>query len=579
MEKRIYLNVLLLVLIVMNVIEITGGVDKRVTGEVITGEATQNIGMNISVIAYFPVLTILSPKNGTYLVNESILLNYSVKNEQSVWYKLDNSNNITITSNFTFNTSQGSHTLYLYANSSYGNLTAANITFFINLTKFIIYDDEYNHQPKGGQNMKVSKKGQSTDFLDYTYGEIQNLSNIILDEPNHGKIRFSQAINLTDDENFTNNILDLDTHLNISFNRIEINSSALPNFNKSATLWLYNLSFNNPRVLKNGLVCSSSECVEESYTGSALKTLKFNVTGFSVYSAEETPAGVETPVSGGGGGGRGGVSVRKDFSIDKNKIKIKLKQGETKEETLTIKNTGTQKIKIKLELELKDFVKIGEESFELNQGESKTIVLDFLARENTLPDLYIGKLIVKGDGAEKEVLIAVEVASSKSLLDIKLDIINEFKQVSAGEDILITVILYNFGEKGKVDVNLDYIIKNEEGDTILSNSETRAVETETSFVKEFQIPEDRIPGIYIFYTKATYNGEVASASEWFAIKEGAFLKTERNSLAIFLAISILVIILVFIIYELKIIKRQLKNYNLINEKVLIKEKMIKLKKQ
>ena len=43
--------------------------------------------------------------------------------------------------------------------------------------------------------------------------------------------------------------------------------------------------------------------------------LKFNVTGFSIYSSEETPT-TETPstsTSGGGGGG-GGVEIIKDFS-------------------------------------------------------------------------------------------------------------------------------------------------------------------------------------------------------------------------------------------------------------------------
>jgi len=134
MEKRGCLVVLLLVLIIVSISGIIGDITGEViTGDTITGEATQNIGMNISIIAYFPVLTIVSPQNKTYLINESLSLNYTVRNEQSVWYNLDNSANITITSNLTFNVSEGSHTLYLYANSSYGNLSLTGVTFFVNL--------------------------------------------------------------------------------------------------------------------------------------------------------------------------------------------------------------------------------------------------------------------------------------------------------------------------------------------------------------------------------------------------------------------------------------------------------------
>jgi len=102
---------------------------------------------------------------------------------------------------------------------------------------------------------------------------------------------------MTNDKDNTDNLLDVDSNINISSNRIEINSTEVPNFNKSTTLWLYNLNFAIPRILKDGVVCPSTICTKESYTGN---TLKFNVTSFSVYSAEETPTGITEIPSGGG---------------------------------------------------------------------------------------------------------------------------------------------------------------------------------------------------------------------------------------------------------------------------------------
>jgi hypothetical protein len=188
-----------------------------------------------------------------------------------------------------FNTSQGSHTLYLYANNTNG-IISENVTFFINSSIFLINSSEY----------ESPNKGISTNLNQYSYDEIQNLSNLTLEHTAFGKIQFNERINLTDDENESDDQMNIDEYTNISSNRIEINSTALPNFNKSATLWLYGLTFTNPRILRGRAVCPSTTCIKESYSGGVLK---FNVTHFTVYSTEETPA--ETPSAGTSSAGTG----------------------------------------------------------------------------------------------------------------------------------------------------------------------------------------------------------------------------------------------------------------------------------
>lgn len=139
--------------------------------------------------------------------------------------------------------------------------------------------------------------GNTTDL---TQVNISNVTNLIIDSPSLGKINFSQSVDLSSGA-------DIDTHINISFNRIEINSSALPSLNVSAKLMFYGLSFTTPRILKDGAVCPSSICTQEDYSSGVLT---FNVTGFSVYSAEETP--VSNPTSSKSGRG----SVRDKCSRD-----------------------------------------------------------------------------------------------------------------------------------------------------------------------------------------------------------------------------------------------------------------------
>ena len=104
-----------------------------ITGDIITGKASsQQTNASVTVTGGFPALKIISPENKTYSV-ASILLNFSVGGQESIWYNLDNSANITINGSITFNTSTGSHILYLFANSSNGNVTSKNVSFNVEI--------------------------------------------------------------------------------------------------------------------------------------------------------------------------------------------------------------------------------------------------------------------------------------------------------------------------------------------------------------------------------------------------------------------------------------------------------------
>ena len=188
------------------------------------------------------------------------------------------------------------------------------------------------------------------------------------------------------------------------------------------------------------------------------------------------------------------------------------------------------------------------------------------------------KLIVKADSIEKEILIAIEVESKKPLFDVKVEIPEQFLYVLPGEEILANIKLFRIEGKEKVDVKVEYVVKNEQGETILSEEETRAVETETSFVKAFSLPQNIKYGTYIFYVKAVYNGEVASSSAQFSVEklEKPFFKKENILLIII--IIIFIVILLFVLIELRMLKKHIKSYMKIDENTLVKEKFIKIKK-
>jgi len=513
----------------------------------ITGQATtQQASLSVVVIGS-PSLALHSPKNQSYFNSTAMFLNYTASGAQKVWYRLGNGTNITITAPITFNVSFGSHTLFLFANSSTGLNSSKNVTFYVNASFFSISFGNFSGQ------------GNTTNFNQYSHQELQNLTGVVFEKSSYGKIDFgNQPINLTNAANST--YVDFDKYINISFNKIEVDSSQLIGLNKSATLAMESLTFTNPRLVRDGVECPSTICQINSYNSGVLS---FNVSYFSSYSAEETPTSESesessgtSGTSGGSSGGGGGSSkastkLVKDFSISKDQISIKLKQGETKKQEIVIVNNGSSTIELEFSTyKINNFIRIRNQTVKINAGESYKLVLDVLVEEETIPDLYIGKVIIEGADAPKEVLFAIEVVSKNPLMDVKVELLEQFIKSKAGDNIVASVQLYNLGGTSRIDVTLDYFIKNAQEDVVYTTSETIAVETQASSLKTIKLPQTLPPGYYIVYVRATYEGQVASSSEWFSVDKEA-----EQSLQIVL-IAIVVLLVVFILIVFILIKRR-----------------------
>ena len=551
MRLNLYLFIFVLFLIIFSLsisAEITG---ESITGEIVTGEAIQQaLGLNISVIMPPPTLTLITPENETYIDNQTILLNYSASNEDAVWYNLDDGTNNSITNNIQLSVSEGSHIINLYANNTKGVVTQ-NVTFFVNNTRFIILHEEY----------KGDDKGNSTNFSVYSYEDLQNLSDIVLENTKYGKISFSQAINLTDDENFNDNELDLDSYTNISGNRIELNSTALPNFNKTATLSLYNLSFSDPRILRDGVVCPTSICTEISYSGG---TLIFNVTGFTIYSAEETPVEVPPVTTGGSGGGGITQKIKEDvFKVDKEIIKVKLKRTKEVIVLLTVENIYDSDLVLEIKSPIKEkesltkgLFLIVDEKVKIEKEKSKEVQLIFKADEDLKLGVYVEKIEIKAKVGNiekvKEIPVIIEVESEKVIFDVSVDIPPKYREVFAGEKLLIQPTIFNLGEVEETEVLINYLIKDFEGNTIFFEEERIIVGDQESFSKKINIPEDTKPGDYVFIMQTIYLDSMGTSSNIFRVK------VERSFLEKYWVSLILIIIIILVLIIILILKRKQK---------------------
>ena len=129
-------------------------------------------------------------------------------------------------------------------------------------------------------------------------------------------------------------------------------------------------------------------------------------------------------------------------------------------------------------------------------------------------------------------------------------------KVAPGEFLPISVKLINFGQGRRVDVDVDYQILNSNNVVVFSQSETVAVETTASFVKNIQIPLDLPPGEYIASSKITYEGqEVPAASKFEFTVERKIAGIFVSQLILYGTVTILVGI-AFAVLSRLIIKRR-----------------------
>ncbi len=118
--------------------------------------------------------------------------------------------------------------------------------------------------------------GSTTNFTQYNETEIQAVSDAILEITAYGKIKFLEAVNFSG--------ADLDSYVFIETNNLGLDSSSIPNINKSANITFYNVSFVNPVLSRESSICQESDCTLLENNG---VNITYNVTHFSNYSISE----------------------------------------------------------------------------------------------------------------------------------------------------------------------------------------------------------------------------------------------------------------------------------------------------
>ena len=190
-------------------------------------------------------------------------------------------------------------------------------------------------------------------------------------------------------------------------------------------------------------------------------------------------------------------------------------------------------------------------SFILKSNERRTIEIKIIAPGK--PGVYTGKLVI----GDKEVLITINVNTKELLFDAGIVIPDEFKTINAGDKLESQVTIIPMGEEPRVDTTLNYVIKDFEGRTFLSESETMLVDSQKTFKKEFST-QNLITGNYILGLELIYPNGVATSTSHFEIKAEEDKKYPSYNILLFGILGFLLLsisALILIIKRYKSMKR------------------------
>ncbi len=480
-----------------------------------------------------PVIYLIRPLNHTGDRDGNISFIYNVSDANVV-------NNCSLIINNAVNMTNNSITANVNMSFRVTGLNAGRYNWSVNCT------DSFGNIGESESRMfavVLSSKftGNTTDLSSLN---ISNVTNLVLEKPSIGLINFTESVDLS-------NGSDIDADVNISFNRVEINSSRARHLNKRARLSLHNLSFSNPRVLKDGAVCS--DCTEVGYSGGIFV---FDVTGFSVYSSEETPVSSDTSATTSSSGSGGGIISKvkseaeesENFNIDIESLNLRIVKSDVKTREIKIKNLENKSINLAIELENLEKNIAVEKSLNLEGFEEKIIQLKIIAPDE--PGVHTGKIILSSKTLKKEILVSLNIQSKETLFDLSMAVPDD--KVSKNEKLKAQLNLLPIGEKG-VDVSIRYVIKDFKGKSYYEESETFYVDKQISFEKELEL--DKLGfGDYVLGAEMTYAGGFATASSQFEVIGESVFEGEGRSKYFVLIILGIILLIAFLIIISRIIK-------------------------
>ena len=255
---------------------------------------------------------------------------------------------------------------------------------------------------------------------------------------------------------------------------------------------------------------------------------------------------VANTVSPGGGTGEGGIVTTSDITVTPTSINLNLVVNTNKEQIISVKNLKSTSLVVSIsQTGLTNMVILGNTSLTLSGGETKEFSVIFVALNKT--GIFTGDIVL---GSVK-IPVSLNVKTKLLLFDSNIVVLNRNYKVSQGSDLRTRVTLIPMGDPERLDVTLNYVIKDYNGKVYLTQSETTLVEKKMNFRRNFGTGSLPL-GKYIVGLELVYSGGVAPSSAHFEIVQ----KTVADIFGSLIFMLLIAILLIAMLIILLIIRRK-----------------------
>ncbi|MBU4072487.1 MAG: hypothetical protein KJ773_09980, partial [Candidatus Thermoplasmatota archaeon] len=225
------------------------------------------------------------------------------------------------------------------------------------------------------------------------------------------------------------------------------------------------------------------------------------------------------------------------FEIDQSLLKILVKSDEIATVNMRIMNVDDNVIGIAVQpsFSMEDIVTTSDAVFDIKPGQTKIVKLAISGKSTDTeysPGVYAGKILVKSDTVIKEVPIIIEIESKYVLFDTNIYANTENRQVLQGTDSVTEIKLFNLMGQETTSVNMEYYIKDMDDNTIITESESAVVTTQTTFTKMLKIPSNLKSGMYVFAVNSKYGSSVGTSSYLFYVYSPSYVAPDFITMCI-----------------------------------------------
>jgi hypothetical protein len=251
-------------------------------------------------------------------------------------------------------------------------------------------------------------------------------------------------------------------------------------------------------------------------------------------------AGGVTPPSPPGpslGGYKNPVTENATILIFPTQINLKMTINTNNKQIITIKNNKniSQTLSIS-QNNLDNMVILGNSSITIAPGETKVMEIIFVAPGQT--GIFTGSINI----GNQQVLVSLDIKTKIILFDSNIVVLNRGYKVSSSEQLKTKITIVPMGDKERMDVILNYAIKDLSGKVYLTHSETVLIDNRLDLNRNFDVSSLSL-GKYLVSLQLVYpNGVALSNAQFLIVKQ-----TPQNFLGFVMFILIVAMIIVLIV--------------------------------